>query len=88
MSVTVAIVGSGPAGFYTADALLKLGDGFQIDILDRLPSPFGLIRAGVAPDHQTTKKISRNFERMSMHEQIRYSGNVEIGRDVSLDALR
>ena len=88
MSVTVAIVGSGPAGFYTADALLKLGDGFQIDILDRLPSPFGLIRAGVAPDHQTTKKISRNFERMAMHEQVRYYGNVEIGRDVSLDALR
>ena len=88
MPLTVAIVGSGPAGFYTADALLKQHGDVQIDILDRLPSPYGLIRAGVAPDHQTTKKVSRNFERTALDARTRYFGNVEIGRDISLDELR
>ena len=58
MPLSVAIVGSGPAGFYTAEELLKSGAEVRIDIIERLPSPFGLIRDGVAPDHQTTKKIS------------------------------
>ena len=88
MPITVAIVGSGPAGFYTADALLKQPVDVQVDILDRLPSPYGLIRAGVAPDHQTTKKVSRNFERTARDERVRYFGNVEVGRDISLDQLR
>ncbi len=87
MPITVAIVGSGPAGLYTADALLKDG-GVEIDIIDRLPTPFGLIRAGVAPDHQTTKKIQQKFEQTALDDSIRYFGNVEVGRDVSLDELR
>ena len=87
MPISVAIVGSGPAGFYTADALLKQGD-VAIDIIDRLPTPFGLIRAGVAPDHQTTKKIQRKFEQTAIEAPVRYFGNVEMGRDVTLGELR
>ena len=88
MPVSVAIVGSGPAGFYTAEALIKKEQGFEIDIIERLPTPFGLIRGGVAPDHQTTKKVMRAFEATALKEPVRYFGNVEIGRDVSLDELR
>ena len=87
MPVRVAIVGSGPAGFYTADALIKDGD-VEIDIIDRLPTPFGLIRAGVAPDHQTTKKIQRKFQQTAVAAPVRYFGNVTVGRDVGLDELR
>ena len=61
MTVSVAIVGAGPSGFYTADALLKTGRRHEIDVIDRIPAPYGLIRYGVAPDHQTTKNVSRAF---------------------------
>ncbi len=88
MSVSVAIVGSGPAGFYTAEALVNLGEDFSIDLIDRLPTPFGLIRGGVAPDHQTTKNVTKKYEKTALQEQVRYFGNVEVGRDVSLDELR
>jgi NADPH-dependent glutamate synthase beta subunit-like oxidoreductase len=88
MPINVAIVGSGPAGLYTADALLDGGADIRIDIIERLPSPFGLIRFGVAPDHQTTKKISRAFEKTALRPEVRYLGNVEVGRDVSLAELR
>lgn len=88
MALSVAIVGSGPAGFYTVDALRKTLDDVAIDVIDRLPTPYGLIRAGVAPDHQTTKKVSRNFEKFAQDDRVRFFGNVEVGRDVSLDELR
>jgi len=88
MAVSVAIVGSGPAGFYTAEALLQEDGDFRIDIIERLPTPFGLIRAGVAPDHQTTKKVAKKFESTALREIIRYYGNVEIGRDLQLNELR
>ncbi len=88
MSVSVAIVGTGPAGFYAADALLKRGGDYRIDLIDRLPTPYGLIRFGVAPDHQTTKNVSISFERTAARDEVRFLGNVEIGRDVSLDELR
>ena len=88
MPLSVAIVGSGPAGFYTAEELLKSGADVSIDIIERLPSPFGLIRDGVAPDHQTTKKISAKFERTALRDEVRYFGNVEVGRDVGLAELR
>ena len=61
MPVSVAIIGSGPAAFYTADALVKSDYDVDVDIIERLPTPFGLIRDGVAPDHQSTKKIVRKF---------------------------
>ena len=88
MPVNVAIVGTGPAGFYAADALLKLEGEYRIDLVDRLPTPYGLIRFGVAPDHQTTKKVTKSFERTATREEVRFFGNVEIGRDLTLDELR
>ncbi len=88
MPLTVAIIGSGPAGFYTADALLRSGMAIEIDILDRLPTPFGLIRGGVAPDHQATKKIIKKYEKTILGEAVQFFGNVEMGRDVSIKELR
>lgn len=88
MTIRVAIIGSGPSGFYTADSLLKSGRDVQIDIIERLPTPFGLIRGGVAPDHQTTKKVARAYEKTALNENVAYFGNVEVGKDVSMDELR
>lgn len=88
MAITVAIIGSGPAGFYAADAIAKSVTEPQIDIIERLPTPYGLIRGGVAPDHQTTKKVARKFEKTALGNGIRYFGNVEVGRDVTLEELR
>jgi len=88
MTVSVAIIGSGPAGFYAAEALLKSDTACEVDIIERLPTPFGLIRGGVAPDHQTTKKVASSFEKTALKDHVAYFGNVEVGRDVSLDELR
>lgn len=88
MAITVAIIGSGPAGFYAADAIQKSSDDAEIDIIERLPTPYGLIRGGVAPDHQTTKKVAKKFEKTALQGGMRYFGNVEVGRDVTLDELR
>jgi ferredoxin--NADP+ reductase len=86
--VHIAIVGAGPSGCYVADALgRKLADA-RIDIFDRLPTPFGLVRGGVAPDHQGTKNIARQFERTLSKEGVRFLGNIAIGRDLSYDELR
>ena len=79
MSRTIAIVGSGPGGMYAAQGLLDKDTDCRVDIIERLPSPFGLIRAGVAPDHQKTKRVSKAFERTLAHERVRYLGNVEVG---------
>src|SRR5215207_1588720 len=84
----VAIIGSGPAGYYTAEALQKsLVDDVCIDILDRLPTPFGLIRAGVAPDHQSIKAVSKRYEATALTTNVRFVGNVEVGADVTIDEL-
>ncbi|MEQ8805256.1 MAG: FAD-dependent oxidoreductase, partial [Rhodospirillales bacterium] len=88
MTITVAIIGSGPAGFYTADALVNGPGDVQVDIIERLPTPYGLIRGGVAPDHQTTKKVARKYEQTALFDQVRYFGNVEVNKDVSLAELR
>ncbi len=88
MGISVAIVGSGPSGFYTADALVKSDDDCEVDIIERLPAPHGLIRYGVAPDHQKTKNVSRAFDKTGGDAAVRYWGNVEVGRDISLDRLR
>ncbi len=82
----VAIVGSGPAGFYTAEALLKSGE-VSIDIIDRLPVPYGLIRFGVAPDHQSIKAVSRRYEKVALTPGVRFLGNVHLGADVSSEEL-
>ena len=84
-----AIVGSGPAGFYTAEALAKAyGDDARIDIIDKLPVPFGLIRFGVAPDHQSIKKVAGRYEKVADTETVRFVGNVAVGDAVEVDELR
>lgn len=88
MAISIAIIGAGPAGFYAAEALLDLISDVRIDIIERLPTPFGLIRAGVAPDHQTTKKVAKRFQETALRETIHYYGNIEVGRDVSIAELR
>jgi ferredoxin--NADP+ reductase len=88
MPVSVAIVGSGPAAFYTAEALVNSGDNVSVDFIERLPTPFGLIRGGVAPDHQTTKNVARKYEKIALMDPVGYYGNVEVGRDISLAELR
>jgi ferredoxin--NADP+ reductase len=84
----IAIVGAGPSGCYLADALGRKLPTAQIDIFDRLPTPFGLVRGGVAPDHQGTKNIARQFERTLSKTGTRFWGNVDIGRDLSIDDLK
>ena len=83
-----AIVGSGPAGFYTAEALAKMyGDAARIDIVDRLPTPYGLVRSGVAPDHQSLKAVAGRFEKVASDPRVRFVGNVAVGRDASVAEL-
>ena len=84
---SVVIIGSGPSGFYAAESISKKLSS-DIDIIDRLPTPFGLIRGGVAPDHQTTKKISAAYTKTAKKDQVRFFGNIEIGRDILLEELR
>jgi ferredoxin/flavodoxin---NADP+ reductase len=82
-ALRVAVVGSGPAGFYAAGALLDAEPGFEVDMIERLPTPWGLVRLGVAPDHPKLKSVSRAFERIAEKPGFRFFGNVEIGRDLS-----
>jgi NADPH-dependent glutamate synthase beta subunit-like oxidoreductase len=88
LTLHIAIVGSGPAGCYLAERLVREAPGCRIDIIDRLPTPYGLVRAGVAPDHQSTKAITRIFDRVLTRDGVAFWGNVEIGRDIALDELR
>ena len=85
----VAVVGSGPAGFYAASALLASEEPkVQVDLIERLPTPWGLVRLGVAPDHPNIKAVSRAFERTAAQPGFRFFGNVEVGRNVSHEELR
>ena len=88
MTINVAVIGAGPSGFYTVDALLKGEKDVRVDIIERLPTPFGLIRGGVAPDHQTTKKVARVYEKTALRDGVGYFGNVEVGRDVTMAELQ
>ena len=88
MHKSVAVIGAGPAGLYLAEVLAKKLAGVQVDIIERLPTPFGLVRGGVAPDHQGTKNIVRQFERTLQRDNVRFHGNVEVGRDVSYLELK
>jgi ferredoxin/flavodoxin---NADP+ reductase len=84
----VAIVGSGPAAFYAAGALLASEDpAVEVDMIERLPTPWGLVRLGVAPDHPQLKTVSRAFEKISARPGFRFLGNVEVGRDIGHDEL-
>jgi ferredoxin/flavodoxin---NADP+ reductase len=85
----VAIIGSGPAAFYAAEHLLKRADlVVEVDMFDRLPTPFGLVRAGVAPDHQKIKTVVRAFEKIAGHDRFRFFGRVEFGTHLTLDDVR
>ena len=87
----IAIVGAGPAGYFTAQALQKLQTNdltFVIDMIERLPTPWGLVRSGVAPDHQKIKTVSKVFEKIAKESGFRLFANVELGKDISLKDLR
>ena len=86
-SLRVAVVGSGPAGFYAASALLASDLEVEVDVIERLPTPWGLVRLGVAPDHPNIKAVSRAFEKTALHPRFRFFGNVEVGKDVEHDEL-
>jgi ferredoxin/flavodoxin---NADP+ reductase len=87
--VRIAVVGAGPAGFYAAGHLLKDSAGrIEVDMIERLPTPWGLVRSGVAPDHPKIKSVTRVYEKTAAHPRFRYFGNVELGRHVSREELR
>jgi ferredoxin--NADP+ reductase len=88
-SFRVAIVGSGPAGFYAAEQLLTAKDAeVRVDMFERLATPWGLVRAGVAPDHPNIKAVTRRYEKTAAKEGFRFFGNVEVGTDISAEELR
>ena len=85
----LAIIGSGPAGYYTAEAALKRwGEDVQVDVFDRLPVPYGLIRSGVAPDHQSIKAVSKRYEGVALSQNVRFIGNVTVGTDITIGELQ
>ncbi|MBI2975614.1 MAG: FAD-dependent oxidoreductase, partial [Chloroflexi bacterium] len=85
----VAVIGSGPAAFYAAEHFFKQkGMVIQVDMFDRLPTPYGLVRGGVAPDHQKIKSVTKVFEQTASNPCFRFYGNVEIGKDVSVEELK
>ena len=85
----IAIIGSGPAGYYTAEAARKRwGDEVHVDIFDRLPVPYGLIRTGVAPDHQSIKAVSRRYEATALSDNVGFVGNVTVGSEVTIAELQ
>jgi ferredoxin/flavodoxin---NADP+ reductase len=86
-NLRVAVVGSGPAGFYAAAALLASDLEIEVDLIERLPTPWGLVRLGVAPDHPNIKAVSRAFERTASNPGFRFFGNVEFGKDVTHNEL-
>lgn len=83
----VAIVGSGPSGLYVAKYLLEC-KGIAIDIFDKLCTPFGLVRYGVAPDHQEAKNVTATFDAVLSHERVRFLGNVEYGKQLHLEEMK
>lgn len=87
-ALTVAIVGSGPSGFHAVEALRKARPEARVDLYDRLPTPFGLVRGGVAPDHPKIKSVTRVYERLAAHPTFRFLGNVRVGSDISHETLR
>ena len=86
--LVVAVVGSGPSGFYAVDALLKTGLTVSINMFERLASPYGLVRSGVAPDHPKLKQAIKVYARLAEAEAFNYIGNVTVGKDLSVDELQ
>ena len=89
LPLRVAIIGAGPAGYYAADHLFKRqGQVVAIDMFDRLPTPYGLVRDGVAPDHQKIKSVTATFDKIAANPGFRFYGNVEFGKDMTLPDMR
>jgi len=84
----IAIVGSGPSGFYATEALIKSGINVKINMLERLPAPYGLVRHGVAPDHAKLKQAIQLYDKIAEAREFTYLGNVNVGRDITVDELR
>ncbi|MGI9305250.1 MAG: FAD-dependent oxidoreductase, partial [Gammaproteobacteria bacterium] len=84
----VAVVGSGPSGFYAAEALIRSDHTVRVDMFERLPAPYGLVRYGVAPDHPKLKQAIQVYDKIAQAEEFRLLGNVTVGRDISVDDLR
>nr|XP_012146559.1 PREDICTED: NADPH:adrenodoxin oxidoreductase, mitochondrial isoform X5 [Megachile rotundata] len=84
----VCIVGAGPAGFYAAQQLLKTSSDVKVDVLEKLPVPFGLVRFGVAPDHPEVKNVIHTFEKTASNPRFQFIGNVNVGKDVTLKELQ
>ena len=87
-TLSVAVVGAGPSGFYAVDAMLDAFPGCSVDLIDRWPFPFGLVRSGVAPDHLNTKNVTKLYEKTLDKPGVRFVGNVELGRDLSYEELK
>ena len=86
--LSVAIIGAGPAGFYAAGALVSQDEfPVSVDIFDRLPAPYGLVRYGVAPDHEKIRNVIRIYQKTAANEAVRFFGNVEYGTDITHDDL-
>ena len=84
----VAVIGSGPSGFYATEALFKADLVCDVDMFERLPTPFGLVRSGVAPDHPKIRQVTKVYERIAEHPRFHYFGNVEIGIRITVNELR
>ncbi|HKK16466.1 MAG TPA: hypothetical protein VJ981_07140 [Gammaproteobacteria bacterium] len=84
----VAIVGSGPSGFYATEALIKSDINVRIDMFERLPAPYGLVRNGVAPDHPKLKQAILLYDKIAQSEEFNFLGNVTVGKDITIDELR
>lgn len=87
VGLKIVIVGSGPAGMYAAGAIVKKSPDSSIDIIDKLATPYGLVRAGVAPDHQTTKNVTRAYDKVMENENVRFVGNLGLSTDIPLEKL-
>ena len=87
-TLRAAIIGAGPSGFYAAGQLLAIDEPrFAVDLYDRLPTPYGLVRSGVAPDHPKIKSITKAYDKTSRHERFRFFGHVELGSNVTRQQL-
>lgn len=87
-TIAVAVIGAGPAGYYVADGLFRSGIALRLDLFERLPVPYGLVRYGVAPDRPNIKRVGQTFDRIAKHSGFRFFGNVTIGKDVTVKDLR
>ncbi|RED50917.1 FAD-dependent oxidoreductase [Aestuariispira insulae] len=88
MSLSIAIIGTGPSALYAADGILKKAPEARIDLIDRLPTPYGLVRFGVAPDHLGTKNVTRQFDKTFEKENVRLFGNLTVGHDITIEELK